>query len=126
MESQPTATLQPKRERMALLLASGWTMKAAAEDTKVGERTAHEWKSDPAFKARVAALRAEILERSVGIMASATSAAAAKLVELLKDDNPAIRLRAATAILDGAVKLRDHTELDARLLAIEQRQAEAK
>ncbi len=119
MNPQLTAIWNAKQERVALLLASGRTIKGAAKASEVGERTAHEWLEKPEYVAYIAELRGKILSRTLGIMVKATTKAARKLATLLDDDNPAIQLRAAMALLDGTTRLRDHTEIEARMLEIE-------
>ncbi|MDB5349196.1 MAG: hypothetical protein JWN86_443 [Planctomycetota bacterium] len=122
MNPQLTATWNAKQERVALLLAAGRSIKGAAKASEVGERTAHDWLADKDYRAFVAELRGRILNRAVGRLSQATNAAVGELVKLLKDESATVRLRAATAILDGAVRMREHVELDERMLAIEQQQ----
>jgi hypothetical protein len=64
MIRQLTATRTAKQERLALLLAAGWGIKAAANEVKVGERTAHTWREDPEYRALVAALRGRLLDEA--------------------------------------------------------------
>jgi HEAT repeat protein len=126
MEMQPSATLNAKQEQVAVLLASGCSIKGAAEKAEAGERTVHTWLEDPTFRDRVTALRAAIVERAVGCLASASTKAAVTLAKLLDDEDPSIRLRAATAILTSMSKLRDHTEMEARMVELEQQLRGAK
>ncbi len=124
MESHESAVWSPKQEQVALLLAGGMSVRAAAKAAEAGERTLYDWLKRPDYRAYVAELRGEILSRTVGVMVMATTKAAVKLAMLLDDPSPVIQLRAATAILDGTIRLRDHTEIDARLLALEQAASE--
>src|SRR4051794_13862781 len=110
MIRQPTATWNAKQERLAILLASGRSVKDAAVEAGIGERTAHTWLDDPAYRAFIAELRGRMLNEAVGKLTDATGAAADELRRLLKDEAASIRLRAATAILDALVKVREHTE----------------
>src|SRR5687768_12465262 len=105
MIRQPTATSwSAKQERVAVLIAAGRTVKDAVGECGVGERTAHTWLDDPAYRAYVAELRGRLLNQAVGKLADAATKAAEELANLLGDPKPAIRLRAAVAILDAAVK----------------------
>jgi hypothetical protein len=111
----------PKQERLAVLIASGRSIKAAAADAECGERTAHDWLAEPGFRSFVAGLRGRMLDEAVGTLAEATAAAAVALRGLLEDTNSNVRLRAALGILDGAVRLREHTEILERLEELERR-----
>jgi hypothetical protein len=63
MSVQPTATWGPKPERVALLIASGRTIKAAAVEADCGERTAHTQVEDPRYQTLVANLRGRMLDQ---------------------------------------------------------------
>ena len=120
MNEQPSATWSPKQARVALLIAAGRSIKAAAAEADCGERTAHTWLEDPRFRTLVAELRGRMLDEAVGSLAEATNEAVGTLRKLLGDGNSSVRLRAALGILDAAVRMRDHVELGARILRLEQ------
>lgn len=120
MKKQETATLTAKQERVALLLAAGKGIKAAAEEAGVGERTVHTWLCDQPFRARVAALRGRLIDDAAGKLADAVSAASDELRALLADESSLVRLRAATEILNATIKIRDHVELSQRVEELEQ------
>lgn len=124
MSEQTTDPWNPKQERLAAMIAAGRSIKAAAAEIEIGERTAHSWLADPRYRTFVAELRGRMMDESVGRLAEATSEAVGTLKALLNDGSSNVRLRAATSILDVAVKLREHVELDARMLRIEMKQAE--
>jgi HEAT repeat protein len=119
MNRQPTATWTAKQERVALLVAAGRSIKAAAEEAEVGERTAHTWLDDPAYRGLVHYLRSRLLDEAVGRLAGAANAAVATLVELLDDESPTVRLRAATGVLDALLRVREHVELSDRVARLE-------
>jgi hypothetical protein len=119
MRLQPTATWSPKQERVALLIAAGRTIKAAAAEAECGERTAHEWLDNPRYRSFIAELRHRMLDEAVGSLAEATNHAASTLRDLLDDENRNVRLRAALGILDAVVRLRDHVELERRIATLE-------
>ena len=119
MKRQPTATWSPKQERVALLIAAGRSIKAAALETKCGERTVHGWLDDPRYRSLIAELRNRMLDEAVGSLAEATNEAVGTLRELLDDDHANVRLRAAMGILDAVVRLREHVELEVRITALE-------
>ncbi len=123
MNEQPTDAWNPKQERLAVLIAAGRSIKDAAAELEIGERTAHTWLEDPRYRALIAELRHRMMDEAVGTLVEATNEAVGTLKSLLNDGNGNVRLRAATSILESAVRLREHVELDARLLQIETERA---
>jgi HEAT repeat protein len=121
-----TRRFSAKQEQVALLLASGRSIKDVAAEGGAGERTVYCWLAEDGFRALVAELRGRLLNQAVGKLADAASAAADELRKLLADESPAIRLRAAVAILDAAVKTREHAELAEQVAELERRLAEGK
>ncbi len=98
-------------EALALALATGHTLRAAAEATGIGERTATRRAADPAFRRRVGELRSEMVTRALGKMADGMGDAAGKLRELLTAESESVRLGAARALLELGTKLRESVEL---------------
>jgi hypothetical protein len=123
MKLQLTATWNPRQERVALLIAAGRTVKAAALETQCGERTVHGWLENHGYRSHIAELRHRMLDGAVGALAEATNEAVGTLRELLGDKHPNVRLRAALGILDAAVRLREHVELERRMTALEAKYA---
>jgi hypothetical protein len=116
---QTTAVWNAKQERLALLLASGRTIKASAKEIKVGERTAYTWLADARYRALVAALRGRLLDEAVGRLADAAGKAVATLCDLLDDRSSNVRVRAALGVLDTLLKVREHVEFEGRLARLE-------
>ena len=113
-----------KDETAVLALACGATVEKAAQQAKLGKRTLFRRLTDPAFRRRVQAARAEMLHRSAGTATAATPAALKTLLELLAGSTrDAVRLGAARSVLDVALKLREITDLEERLAALEQQAA---
>lgn len=106
-------------ELLAAALAAGQDVAAAAAQAGLSERSAYRRLSEPEFRERVATLRAEMVEQAVGKLSGTMGAAADKLRELLGSKSEKVQLAAAKAVLDSQVKLREATELVARLDAIE-------
>ena len=103
---------------LAVLVAGGMTVKDAAAQLNVAERTAYRWNALPEFRQCVGRLRSEALDASVGRITEATSKAVDKLVELLED--PQFGLQAAKAILSHVTPLTETGELRSRINALEQ------
>jgi hypothetical protein len=113
-----------KDETAVLALACGATVEKAAQQAKLGKRTLYRRLTHPAFRRRVQAARAEMLQRSAGTATAATPAALKTLLELLAGSTrDAVRLGAARSVLDVALKLREVTDLEERLAALEQQVA---
>jgi hypothetical protein len=112
-------TAAGRREMLAALLAGGLRVKDAATRTGTNERTAYRFCEDPAFRARIAELRATMLDRALGKLSDAASDAVDTLVSLLEEESPAIRHRAAASILEILGRFKERVEVDKRLVALE-------
>jgi HEAT repeat protein len=107
-------------ELLAVAVACGATVKAAAESCGCSERHAYRISSDPAFRQRVSDLRSEMTSAAVGELSAAASEAVATLRELLSGENePSVRMNAAKAILNALGPLSELTELRQRLEQLE-------
>lgn len=118
-ESTPR-TWTAKQDALACLLAAGSSVKAAAKKSNICHRTAYLWLAKPGFRGRVTEIRQEMLDHAIGGLSALAGSATYVLGKLLADESAAIRLRAATTVLDNVVKLRTFAELEARIVAIEQ------
>lgn len=100
-------------------LASGLTVEDAAARANVGVTTVYRRFKDEAFRQQVRDVRSRILSRSVGRLSDATVAAVTTLRLLLTAEGDQVKLGAARAILDQVVRLREHTDLEERIAALE-------
>jgi hypothetical protein len=103
-----------KREKLALGVAQGWSVRRSSQRAGVAETTARRWASDPAFQERVASLREDMLSQALGVLQAGAVRAARTLVRLLdaKDsEGSELRLKAARAILLDLVSVREHAQL---------------
>jgi hypothetical protein len=107
-----------------LALAAGRSAAEAAAACGVGERTVRTWLADPAFVARVQAIRGELSALAVGRLADLSGKAADALGRLLDEPSPMARLGAARAILEAGPWLREQDELAAKLAALEAKLAD--
>lgn len=108
-------------EVLLLHLAAGKSVRTAARLANVSERTAFRRLEDVAFKARIQEIRASMMGRASGKLASGAVSAAAALIRLLRSQNEAIVCQSARALLDLNNKLRDSIIFDERLRALESR-----
>jgi hypothetical protein len=102
-----------------LLLARGYSVRAAARRANIPRNTAQRKASKPAFRKKVDALRDELVRRALGRMVGAQGKAAGTLKELLSAESEKTRLGAAKAILDTTLKLRDQVGVVERLNALQ-------
>ena len=108
-------------ELLAMHVASGSTIRAAAELCGCSERQGYRISGTPEFKNRISELRSEMTNAAVGELSAAASEAVSCIRELLASTNePSVRLNAAKAILNALGPLSELGELRARLEALEQ------
>jgi hypothetical protein len=88
-------------DALAASIASGLSRQAAAAAAGVSERHLYRRLRDAAFRARVDAARAELLEQAVGRLSGLGARAAETLSSLMSEKVPAaVRLGAAKATLE--------------------------
>ena len=95
------------REPLAAALAAGQTVRQACAALELGERTAHRWLADPAYRRRVDDLRQEAMSAAMDRLAAGVTGAVATILELSQAaEAENVRLAAARAVLEMASKLR--------------------
>jgi hypothetical protein len=108
-------------DALLLALACGASVESAARKVGVSERTVYRRLADPAVQQQLLALRADMVQRSTGMLTAAGLEAVKTLVDLLNGSQPAaVRLGAARTIVELGLKLRDATDLAERVTALEQ------
>jgi hypothetical protein len=111
------------QEIAAAALAAGATAKDAAASAGVHERTVRKWQATPEFRERVQALRDEVVGQALNRLGSGMSAAADALRNLVDHSDPHVKYKAARAVIELAVKLKEQLELEQRVEELE-RQAQ--
>ncbi len=107
-------------DRLLMALACGATIEAAARTVGISDRTVYRRLRDPAFRLRLQEVRADMVQRTAGMLTAAAGEGVKTLLALLKDGvPPAVRLGAARAVLELGVKLRETAELAERVAALE-------
>jgi HEAT repeat protein len=107
-------------ELLAMHVASGKTIRAAAEESGCSERQGYRIAATAEFKSRVSEIRSEMTNAAVGELSAAASEAVATIRELLNAENePSVRLNAAKAILNALGPLSELGELRQRIAALE-------
>ncbi len=118
-------SLTPKQHAAlaALVHPANRTIGAAAEAAGVPERTLYRWLEAPEFVTALEAAQAAAVGGAVRTLAALATEAAGTLGELLGAGYaPSVRLRAATAILEDVLRLREHLEFEERLRKLEEQQ----
>ncbi len=109
-------------EALRQALACGATVETAARAAGVSPRTAHRRLADPAFRAGVHEARADMVQRTAGVMTAAALESVRTLLELQKPPHPAaVRLAAARAVIALGLRLREEADLAGRVAELERR-----
>lgn len=103
-----------------LAMAEGKTAREASDLAGIAESTGYKRLKESAWQAAIAEKRAEVLETAAARLGAGLTEAVDTLVRLLKSESESIQLSAARALLDQAPRYRDATELERRLIALEQ------
>lgn len=113
-------TLTPAQHKAISALLSELTIRKAAEAAGCKERTLYHWLKQPHFAAAYREARREATSQAIARVQQYSSHAAATLVQLLAPANPAaVRLAAASKVLELAIKSVELDDLAARLQALE-------
>jgi hypothetical protein len=101
-------------------LACGASAESAAQRAGVSLRTVFRRLADPAFRAQVDAMRAELVRRSTDLFTAAGLSSIKTLMKLQESaESEAVQLGAARAIMEWGCKLREKTEATARIAVVE-------
>jgi hypothetical protein len=107
-------------DALAVAIACGSTVEAAAVKAGISARTAFKRMADPAFQQRLGRVRAEMVGRATAMLTAAAMEAVKTLLDLQgKTVAPSARLGAAKAVLELGNRLRLEGELVGRLESIE-------
>jgi hypothetical protein len=117
---------RPKKHRgdelLIAALASGATKESAARHAGVSLRTVHRRLDDPQFCRALQAFRTDIVQRTAGALTAAGLEFVKTLVRLAGTGAPpATQLGAARAGLEIGMRVREQTDLEVRLTAMEER-----
>jgi hypothetical protein len=109
----------PSMEAVAVALAAGYSLEEAAEKGRRTVPTVKLWlRTKPEFKRRIAELREDLTDRTLGLLAAASADAVKTLTGLLTDESGALRHRASDSLLGHALKYREVEELKGQLQSL--------
>jgi len=127
--SETTGALTPKQQRAVRALLEHKSVGEAASSIGVGERTLFRWLTEPAFKLALSAAESDLLDAATRRLLTLQADAIGTFESLLAEDSAAsdaVRLRAASAVLDYLLKLRELRDIEQRLTALERSMAAQK
>ena len=116
MEQNGTPTGE---DELILALAAGATVREAAEQAGVGERTAYRRLADADFRRAVSQARGRMFDAALGRLAGLASKAAETLERLMENDKPPVALGAAKTVFELGPRLRKSTEFEERISLME-------
>jgi hypothetical protein len=93
-----------RQERTILALLAEPSIEAAAKTAEVSDVTIWRWMKQPEFKSRLRDARRAVVEGAIGRLQAAATEAVTALQRNLTCGTPSVEVRAATAILDQAIK----------------------
>jgi hypothetical protein len=123
-----TDNLTPNQVSALAALLAGRTVRTAAKAAGVDPGTVHRWLHEPDFQAALTAGRRELAGVALAQIQGLTETAVSVIKDLMTDKRaPAsVRLRAAQIIIESTLKWLELEDLDARLRALEERDADAR
>lgn len=113
----------PKKQQAAIpALLQEPTIRASAARAGVKEITLYRWLKQSQFQAAYREARYIIMDEAFTLLQKSCTEAAKTVISIMQDTdaNPFVRLQAANAVLDMAVKSRAVDELEARIAALEE------
>jgi hypothetical protein len=116
------STLTAKQAAAVAALLEGQTQAGAARAAGVAKKTIQRWMGDPAFVAELRAGGDVALRTASARLDGLTESAVTALLTVRHEPTSpgaAVQLRAAIAIMEQAVRIRDHIDILDRLAAVE-------
>jgi hypothetical protein len=108
-------------ELLLMALACGATVEAAARAAGISKATAFRRLQDPEFSKKLKQAKADMVQRTEGMLTASGMESVKTLMELQKPvAPPAVRLGAARSVLELGMKVRERADLEERLAALEQ------
>src|SRR4051812_45047408 len=122
-EIQDATATERKQDRAILALLTEPTVEAAARTADVAPATLWRWSRQPEFRTKLRDARRAVLEGAIGRLQQAATEAVSTLQRNLSCGTPSVEVRAATAILDQAVKAVELFDVIERVEQLETRLA---
>jgi hypothetical protein len=121
MQHDASEVRQSKKAKLALAIARGESISAWARQNEVPERSAFRWAKDPKVTRAVEACRRRYLTQAIGRMARLASKAADKIAKLAdRAESESVQLRACRAILADQITVAKFSNLEQRIVELEE------
>jgi hypothetical protein len=121
MKKRICAFPSPKQDRVAVLLAASSSIKDAGREAGASTRIIYTWLDDPAFERLISRYRSKLIAETLGKLAAIACKAVAALELALESASDSVKVRAADCILNQLMRIREATELEARIAELEAR-----
>lgn len=117
-----TQNMTPRQLKALAILLEGGTDGEAAAAAGVKRQTVNNWRRDGVFDEAYQEHEAAILPKVTRSLIAASAACVDYLADVVKDDSKSdtVRIRAASTLLQNALRFKETAELAARLDALEQ------
>src|SRR6516165_4919396 len=103
------------KDRLAVLLASGYSLNRAAKECKIPYTNARRLSLKPEFRKKVSAISAEFVQVGVKAYGRLLYKAAARLGKLMDSTNDETALKAARGVVADYVALSEHVNVSSRV-----------
>lgn len=112
-----------KREKALTALMTNPTIKGAAEECGIAEKTLHAWLNEEDFASKVKAAQEEVTRHAIGRILLSIGRSIETLEDIMQDatNNASPRVAAARTLLDYGFKVYELQTVQQRLEALERR-----
>jgi hypothetical protein len=108
--------IETQRAKLAAAMAAGISITKWSRDNEVSRRTAFNWASDPAFKARVERMRGRVVDQAIGSLTAYVKKAISTIARIAENgESDAVKLAAARAIVEKLIDVSSHVKLRSEL-----------
>ncbi len=123
-DSAPIDKLTPRQQKALIALLGSASIAKAAAESDIPERTIHAWLRDPDFEAAYRQARRDAVRAATAALQRASGAAVTVIAQLMVNTStpPAVRLAAASKVLELAIASVELDDVLARLAALEAKQ----
>src|SRR4051794_13977108 len=114
----PSKPATAAKDAVALGVARGLSVSAAARAAGCSERTARSWSNSPDFKATVRRAREGVIDQVVGCMSTLAVKATVNLGKLIDSADEDVSLKASVALLDRLLAVREAVDLEGQVIEL--------
>jgi hypothetical protein len=121
MQNTPSdgVTLTPRQRRAIPLILAGKSLETGCMSAGIAKQTFYNWLKDETFREEYQRQQRQLFDLAFEAMKRNVQQGADKLAGLLETDDPQLLRRVCRDVLDYALKMKEMTEIDARLDALE-------